>query len=377
VPSSYIADYTDTKDLIPEKIISDYVISSPTDVVDIINKCIFLGNLIFYFDDIAQEIKIKYINEFEIAPISLTEKDNIKDVKRDILIKDQHTRFNLSWAPYDLTKDTDQKNYQVSPTLINADMESPNKLGGINERKSQLFPMLTASTDDYLLGAAAIDRVTTAANVIPEIITCNVDAEFIATGDSGLIELGSVVSINTSENQDKTGASIPVLYQCVKIDGGAFETYKVKFKRYQLYEPTDFDYVIEPGTYINYVLTDHYDPVGAGEYVVYVKTGAIFGSYDTTVAAFDTGMPNTGVTFKFIARWQILGMGGAGQDSWRANDTAPAPAEDGGTAFEARCNCVIDNGAGLIWAGGGGYGGGKQAQFDLADAAILHKAFSI
>jgi len=359
-PSSFIGDYTATKALIPTAVISDYTLSSPTDVVDFINRCIFIGNLIFYFDDVLQQIVIKYITEIDISPIYINEADHIKkdSVKKDLNTKEQYTRFNLTWAPFDLTKENEKKNFQNDYLGINIEIESPNKMGEANERKAMLMPMLNASSDDYLLGASAVNRVISAANEPPEIFECELDAESVGDTQGSSLELGAIVSIQHSENQNKSGTGESRLYQCIKITGDAFDSFPVKFKRYQAFVPDDFDFTIDSGSYINYVLTDHYSPTTPGQYVVYIAPGAIFGSYNTALAGFRTGTPSAGVTFKFIARWQILGMGGAGGDAQPASGSIN-PAEAGGLAFEANCNCVIDNGSGLIWAGGAG-GGGQE-----------------
>jgi hypothetical protein len=230
-------------------------------------------------------------------------------------------------------------------------------MGEANERKSMMMPLLTASSPDYLLGASAVNRVISAADQPPEVFECELDAESIGETQGGALELGSIVSIQSSENQNKAGIGEAILYQCLKIQGDPFEAYRVKFKRYQALAPEDFAYVIPAGVYINYVLTDNFNPPASGEYVVYISPGAIFGSYNTAIAGFRTGSPSAGVTFKFIARWQILGMGGVGGDAGLSGSITAQAGGVGGTAFEANCNCTIDNGAGLIWAGGGGASG--------------------
>lgn len=355
-PASQIDDYSAVKALIPTAVISDYVLNSSKDVVDFINLCIFIGNLSVYFDDVTEKIVIKYISEFNISPILLRESGEIKkdSGKRNFNLKEQYTRFNLSWAPFDLTKDTEQKNYQISLTPINLSMESPQKIGEVNERKAMMLPMLTASSADYLLGAAAVNRIVSVSDQPPEIFECELDAESIGETQNSVLELGTVVSVDSSENQNKSGSIETKLYQIVQVSGDAFESFKVKMKRLQLPEPSDYAFIIEAGIYINYVLTDHFNPLIAGEYIIYIKEGAIFGSYSALTASFRTGTPSAGVTFKFIARWQILGMGGAGSDSGRFSTTLVTAGQSGGTAFEANCDCTIDNGAGLIWAGGGG-----------------------
>lgn len=359
IPSVYIDNYSATIALIPTKIISDYTISSPQGVVDFINMCIFIGNLSFYFNDLTQKIVIKYISEFSVSPIYLSDLDSIRKEsgKRDLNLKEQYTRFNLSWAPFDLTKDSDSTNYQVSITAINSLMESAAKLGEVNERKSMLLPMLTTSSADYLMGADAVNRIVSLADDAPDIFECELDAENVGSTQGSILELGSVVSLQSKSIQNKSGTATSRLYQILKIDGDPFEGFRVKMKHFQQGDPSSYDFIINEGIYINYVLTANFNPSTPGQYVIYIKAGAIFGSYNTTIAAFDTGTPAAGVTFKFIAKWQVLGMGGKGGNAGIPSSPSGDDGEEGGTAFEAHCDCEIDNGAGLIWAGGGGGGG--------------------
>lgn len=353
-PAEYIDDYTATKALIPTAEISDYVLSSPMDVVEFINRCIFLGNLVFYFDDVLNKIIINYVSEFSISPIYLNENDHIKkgSVRKSENIKELYTRFNMSWAPYNLTKETDEKNQQLSLTGINVALESPAQLGETNEKKKMIFPMLTSSSADYLLAAGAINRVISVKEK-PDIFECELDAESVGETQGDNLKLGSIVSIQSRENQDKTGLGSARLYQVLNISGDPFESFKVKMKRYQLLEPSAYDFVIEPDTYINYILTDHYNPTIAGQYTVYIKSGAIFGSSNNTLPAFKTGTVSAGVSFKFIARWQVMGANGAGGDAGIVSVSAQQGAA-GGTALEVNCDVEIDNGAGIIWGGGGG-----------------------
>jgi hypothetical protein len=369
----FLDDYSATKALMPTYIISDYVLSSPTDVAEFINKLIFVGNLIFYFDDVTQKIVIKYIREESLEPIFIDEQNHIKkgSVKRDLNHKDFYTRFGMSWAPFDLTKETDEKNQQISLMVANLELESPAQMGEINERKSVIMPLLTNSTDDYLLGASTVTRLASSEQA-PEIFECELDAETIGSTQGGTLELGSIVNISSSENQSKTGQAEARLYQLVKFYGDPFGSYKAKFKRYQRLEPTEFDFVIEAGTYINYVLSDHYAPTVAGIYTVYIKAGAEFGSQDTSLFAFDTGTQAAGVTIKLLIRGSILGMGGAGGNRGffvEPSGTSATNGENGGGAIIARCPLIIDCGSGLIWAGGGG--GGGDTVVDIISAYIV------
>lgn len=355
VPAAYIDDYSSVIAATPTIKLSDYTITAPTDVVDVINKCIFLGNLIFYFDNITNKIVIKYIKELDISPIYLDDDENFKrgSVSRTLRYQDQHTRFNLSWAPYDITKDSDLKNMQVSLTGINITQEGPTRRNEINERKSMVMPLLNASGADYLVAVSAIDRIVSAAGTIPETLKVTLDAQDV--GDDEL-QLGDIVSIRTAAITDSSGVPTPSLFQAVKIEGDAYKGFDVKLNRYLLYEPSDSDFTITSGVYANYVLSDHFAPA-AGTYTVYIESGAIFFSASTSEYAFDTGPQASGVTLRFISRWQVYGQGGAGGNCGFAGTLSAEDGHTGGSALNIRCDCTIDNGAGLIWAGGGGGAG--------------------
>lgn len=142
LPATALGDYSSVKSQIPTAIISDYVLSAPMDVFEFVNYCIKIGNLVVYFDDgIAQKLVIKYVDEFKLSPIFIDESNHIilGSAKRIANAKEHYTRFNLSWAPYDLTKDTDAKNYATSLTAINADLEGPRKYNEPNEKKGATF----------------------------------------------------------------------------------------------------------------------------------------------------------------------------------------------------------------------------------------------
>lgn len=355
VPASYIDDYSSVIAAIPTIKLNDYTLTAPTDVVDIINRCIFLGNLIFYFDNITNKIVIKYVSELEISPIYLTEDENFKrgSVNRTLRYQDQFTRFNMLWAPYDITKDTDTKNMQVSLTGINVEQEGPTRRNEINEKKAIVMPLLNASGADYIVAAAAIDRVISAADTIPETLEVTLDAQDV---DGDGVELGDIVSVSTSEITDYNGVPVPSLFQAVKIKGDAYQGFDIKLTKYLLFEPSDVDFTIEAGFYPNYNLLDHFSPA-AGTYTVYIETGAIFFSSDASQYAFDTGAQASGVILNFVARWQIYGQGGNGGDCGFDGVSPAYDGEDGGPALNIQCDCEIDNGSGLIWAGGGGGAG--------------------
>lgn len=372
VPAAYIDDYSATIALTPSAELTEAILSKPTESAQRINDLIRIGNLVFYFDEITQLIVIDYYPELAIEPISI---DDISHIGKESIVvdrnqKQQYTRFTYSWAPYDVTKDSDEY-FEFVHTGINATLESPVYMGAPNERPAEKTVFLTDDSADSVLGVAYVSRMLDQSAELPKILTLKLDAESIGETQGGTLAPGKIISVETQSLIDKTGASVSQLFQVERISGTLATGYTLKARRYVTIEPDDIDYTITAGTYVNYDLADHYAPA-AGHYVVYIEPGAIFGSYSTATPAFTTGTQTSGVTFSFIHRGQMVGMGGAGGDGASIDETSSSPAPgvvsdsgqdgfDGGPAFNATVDCDIDCGSGLIWAGAGGQGGGSSA----------------
>lgn len=352
MPSSYIGDYTAVKALIPTVDLDEAIISKPQSVAEFISSMVKLGNLIFYFDEALLEIVIDYIPELSIQPINITENEDILrgSVSVNENTKEQYTRFAHLWAPVDITKDAEE-NYAISYLAANLDIESPAKLGEINEKKTFKNPLLTNSAGDSLIGTSYTSRIVSGADKSPKIVNSKINAGSIGPAQGGNLKLGSIVNLVTKENQNIDGIPNAELFQVLKISGNAYENFTVKMRRYLAVQPANVDFVISASA-INYVLSDHFAPA-AGNYTIYIDQGVEFGSNSVLLPAFTTGSQAPGVSFNIILRGSILGMGGKGSDSPLTNVVA-TQGEDGGTAFEATVPCTIDAGAGLIWAGGGG-----------------------
>lgn len=352
MPASYIDDYTAVKALIPTVDLDEAIISKSQSVAEFISSMVKLGNLIFYFDESALKIVIDYIPELSIQPISIDETEHILrgSVNVNENTKEQYTRFAQLWAPVDVTKDADE-NYSINYLAANLDVESPSKMGEINEKKTFKSPLLTNSAGDSLIATSYCARVVSGAEKSPRIVTAVINAGSIGPTQGGDLKLGSIVNLVTKENQDIDGIPNAELFQVLKISGNAYENFTVKMRRYLATQPADVDFVISAGG-VNYDLSYHFAPV-AGNYNVYVESGVEFGSYSTSLPAFTTGAQAVGVSFNIILRGSILGMGGAGGDAG-VSGTPFDIGDVGGIAFEATVPCTIDCGAGLIWAGGGG-----------------------
>jgi len=355
IPSSFIGDYSAVKALIPTVDLDEAIIQKPTAVADFISDMIKIGNLIFHFDESSLKFVIDYIPEMDVEPITI---DQQEDILRDSVsinpnTKEQYTRAAHLWGPVDITKDNEE-NFAINYLAANLTVESPAKLGEVNEKKAFKNPYLTTSAGDSIIATAYSARIAAGADKKPQIITARINAASIGATQGGNLKIGSIVSIATKDDQNIDGVSQADLYQIVKMSGNAYENYMVKMRRYLSVQPATVSFVISVGG-VNYRLSDHFAPA-AGNYTVYIEQGVTFGSYNTAIAAFSTGTQAAGVSFTIINRGAMLGMGGAGGDAGVLHDPAKT-GSPGGTAFEATCPCVIDTGAGLIWAGGAGASG--------------------
>lgn len=353
IPAAYIDNYVSVKTKIPTYDLDDCLITKPIPVQDFISAMIKLGNLIFYFNESTLKFVIDYIPELSVQPISINETEHIlrESVTVNENTKEQWTRFAHIWAPVDVTSDAEE-NFAINYLAANLPVESSAKLGEVNEKKTFKNPFLSNSPGDSLIGSAYASRIVSAADRSPRIVTATINAANIGPTQAGDLKIGSVINLVTKEAQDIDGQPSSELYQVLKMTGNAYQNFEVKMRRYLSFQPQDVSFVISQGA-INYVLSEHFAPSSPGEYTVYVDVGVEFGSFNTAVAAFSTGPQASGVSIKLLIRGSILGMGGAGGNAG-ISSTPEQPGLDGGVAFEALCPVVIDTGAGLIWAGGGG-----------------------
>lgn len=358
----FIGDYSAVVALTPASVFDDALITKPISVGDFINQCIKMGNLLFGYDEETQLIEISHTPELAIEPISITGSDNIgiQSLSVDENSKEQYTRFPCSWAPIDITKDTEE-NYAINYLAINSDVESDELMGEVNEKKAFKTSLLTGSAGDSLLVTSYASRVISSSEKSPKKITCKLNAKDIGVNGSANLRRGSIISLVSRDNQDKDGDAFGELYQVLKITGNAYENFMVKMRRYLTISPDDIDFTVDESA-AYYDLSDFYTPT-AGVYRIYIAPGVVLGSGDTSIAAFTTGAQAPGVSFVIINRGAWLGMGGAGGDCEIAAPPTSAPTDGlpGGIAFEATVDCEIDCGSGIIWAGGGGSGGGSMS----------------
>jgi hypothetical protein len=226
--------------------------------------------------------------------------------------------------------------------------------------------LLTGSPDDSLLATALSNRVIQDNYKAPKIATMVLNADSVGASQGGNLRLGSIVNLITKESVDIDGYPTPELYQVMKISGNGFENYRVKMRKYQALTPASVDFVISSSA-VNLNLSAVYTPP-PGHYVIYISPDVVIGSYNPSIPALTTGAQTSGVSFTIINRGQLLSPGGAGGNCGLIS-TAPTNGLDGGIVFDATVNCTIDNGSGLIWAGGGG--GGAEKTYAVAPGPLF------
>lgn len=357
IPSKFIGNYASVKALLPTFILEDAIISKPMAVVEFINHLIKIGNLIMHYHEVNQKIVINYIPELSIEPIVIDERQHIErdSVSMDDNIKNQWTRFQHLWAPTDITKDSEE-NFAIRYLAVNIDLESKENLGYTNEKKEYKNILLSNSPNDSLQGISYANRVIEQTGMPPKIANFKINAAYVGDVGSANIGLGSIINLSTKENQDKDGNAIAELFQILKLTGNGYDDYRVKARRYQAIEPDDIDFVISNSAE-QFNLASVFAPA-AGHYTIYINPDVVIGSVNAAIPAFTTGSQAPGVSFTIINRGKILGMGGAGGNVQLAT-TPPGSGMDGGNAFNATVDVIIENGSGLIWAGGGGASGGN------------------
>ena len=365
VPAEYIDDYSATKLLTPSATLTEAILTKPVESAQRINDLIRIGNLIFYFDEITQKIVIDYVPELSAESVSIDDLNHIgkESITVDQNRKQQYTRFSYFWAPYDVTKDSDEY-FQIVHTGVNVALESDRYLGAPNERPPERNAFLTDDSDDSLLGVSYVSRMLDESAELPTLITFKLDAENIGATQGGVLAPGRIISVQTRALITTAGDQLAQLFQIERISGTLATGYTVKARKYLSIQPDDVDFVL--GTSANnFDLSTVYAPA-AGAYTIFINSDVVFGSTSPALPAFTTGSQAPGVSFHFIHRGQMLGAGGSGGNggSFTGSGSSDgyygqsgAAGSIGGDAFEATVDCTIDCGSGVIWAGGGGQGG--------------------
>ena len=371
IKSTFLDDYTEVIAATSTITLTAYI-SKSTSVKTLINELIKNGDLVVYYDEENQKIKIKLVGDATQTPIFLNEEDHIErgSIKFTRLPKEQYTRYSTAWAPNDITKTTDEENFSIVFQAINLTNELPKFQGETNEKDIFFNRWLTTSNEDVVVGTSIAQRVLDRAQELPYDLSLNLDIESVFDTQGSVLENGSIATIASSKRVNKDGSAQSKNYQVLSMKDLGNMKYTVDFRLYQ--DPligVNVDFTIDENKE-NYILSDEFAPT-AGHYIVLINTGVTIGSTSTSLFAFTTGVQASGVSFEFIIRGSILSKGGRGGDGGdlfmpRKEDVpgvftkTGSTGFDGGNVFEATVPCTINVGSGAIWAGGGGASGEKS-----------------
>lgn len=340
------------------------VLYKPEDVKKILNDLIMLAGLSMYVDIVAAEIKIVTVPDFATPVISFNEDTHINQgtlkVKRQE--KEQITRQTIFWDKANATESSDEKNFTKRFQVINGIVEAPADINNTSEPKALKSEWLTNSNEDNQLATNFCQRQINRYSQTPLEVTFEIDQRWIGSVSGGDMWLGSIFELTTNRIVDGGLNPVATTFQCTSIKEAGDKGYRVTGLSYVAAAPIDADlYINEDKT--DYLLTDDLTTDEAREYTVVINSGVRICASSTANAAFKQGSFFAGATLKLVNLGQIYGHGGdggngadlVGYPTCTAGSTTGGSA--GGDAIEITTDCIIDNGFGQIFGGGGGGSG--------------------
>jgi hypothetical protein len=380
IESRFYDDYTAVTATVPNNSGTVYV-PKPESIKSFINTLIRSwaeNNISLYFDELAKKIRIKAVGDFEQQPITITDTDIKRDsVRIDNKYQDQITRASIGFAPFDASKKVNDENSSILFQSINLQTES---VGTLEPQEDKTFysKFLTSSDTDVSIAVGGVSRIANVNTKPPQEYTFTLDYENYGNVSGGKIEEGEIINVKTELSIDDDGQPMSQNLQILSIkDDMKNKQIQIKAITYQdVINEQDFDFVIFENKE-NYVLSDEFAPIDAGEYTVFIASNVTIGATSSEDFAFDTGAQNAGVTFKIIHRGQILGAGGNGA----AGPTARAPNPNdnprrvaasglnglnGGDAINITVPTIIDATQGVVYSGGGG----APSTDSIADSSV-------
>ena len=371
INSSFLDDYTAVK-AATSAITLTANINKPTAVIKLINELVITGDLVMFYSETEQKIKINQVKDASAGIISINEDDHIEkdsiSVSRDV--KGQYTRYTVAWSPNDITQTKDEENFSIVYQSVNLNQELPKAKGEVNEKKTFFNRWLTNSNDDVLIGAGIAQSTIDRTDKTPINLSYILDVESVFDTQSSMLDLGTIYSLSTSRGVNVDGSQKSQTHQVLSMKDLGNMKYKIESRLFQ--DPVEgitVDFTINTNKE-NYDLSTEFAPA-AGHYTILIDSGVTIGSTSVSIPAFTTGAQAAGVSFEIIVRGSILSIGGVGGSGGgllmpEVVDTAGSFSQVGtvglvgGNAFNATVNCVISVGGGAIWAGGGGAAGEKS-----------------
>lgn len=378
INSAVIDDYSSVIAATPSLTLTAHITKS-TSVKKLIDEIIKVCDLVMYYDEENQLIKIKQVQDVSTQPIFINEDDNIlrDSISFTRLPKEQYTRYSTAWAPNDITKTTGEEHFSIVYQPINLNNELPVNKGEVEEKEIFYNRWLTNDSNDITIGTSLAQRVLDRSQQVPQEFGFTLDVEDVFNTQGGVFELGSVVTVSSSRRVNVDGSNLSTNYQILSMKDLGNMKYKILSKLFQdPLEGVTVDFTISENKE-NYDLSTEFAPV-AGNYIILINTGVSIGATSTAFDAFTTGAQAAGVTFDFIIRATLEGAGGAGGTggnlvfSGAADEFAVgASGNVGGNAFNATVPCTINIGSGAIWAGGGGVNGQTSYSEQVKPALVL------
>ena len=378
IPSKFLDDYSAVIAATSSITLTANVNKSES-VKKLIDELIKNGDLVMYYDEENQLIKIKQVQDSSTQPIFINEDDNILKDSTSFrrLPKDQYTRYSAAWAPNDITKTTGEEYFSIVYQPINLNNELPVNKGEVEEKKIFFNRWLTNDSNDITIGTSLAQRVLDRSTKVPEEFNFTLDIEDVFNTQGGVLELGSIATIASSRRVNVDGTNLSTNYQIISMKDLGNMKYKISSKLFQdPLQGVTVDFTISTNKE-NYDLSTEFSP-SAGNYKILIDTGVSIGSTSTTIPAFTTGTQAAGVTFDFIIRATIEAAGGAGGAggnlvfSGAADEfQIGANGNVGGNAFNATVPCTINVGSGAIWAGGGGVNGQTSYSEQVKPSLVL------
>jgi len=337
----------------------------PEDVKKLLNELIQIAGLSSYVDVINNEIKLIAVPDFANPVIDLVEGEHLLQGSVKVVddYKKQVTRQAIWWDKFDATESKEKKNYRKRFTAIDGIVEAPADIDNISEPKPLVSDWLGNSVEDNQIGTGFAQRQINRFSQPPKRISFDLDQRYIGNVAGGFMGLGSIFTINTSRIKDGGLNNVTTTCQCVSMKSSSKDgQYNVTGLSYIASTPPNADlYITTDKT--DYLLTDELtDTTEAREYVVVINAGVQLGSSTTANFGFSQGaFTNAGATLKLVILGQIYGAGGAGGTGGDAGpDTVSCAVAgvgsglSGGDAINLTTDAIIDNGFGIIYAGGGG-----------------------
>jgi len=338
-------------------------ICEPTSVATLISELIQQACLCIWWDDAAQQIRLKVLRGIVTDAARFTPENTLKG---SLTIKEQpEKRLSQVWTYFGRINPTknlsDTDNYRSTSIVIDEESEEDYGSPVIKKIYSRWIPPLGRTVADRL-GAILLGRFRDPPRRI------SFDTQRYAGTD---IQLGAGYRVASKCFQDDTGALVDVPVQVTRLNPPA-DRFKGEAEEVSFIIPDDDlglrTIVIDSNSFNINLRSAHdaiYPPPNSGDAIecrilAGVKVGSTApGSAAGLNPAFDVGAWPSDVTVKIIVEGSIQGHGGLGGAGTYGGVSSPTAGTPGGAALYTRKAITLEFPAGAqLWGGGGGGGGG-------------------